>query len=90
LINIFIILSNEFGFFRTSETTHSESIQVILSTTNVMLIWFNVFYWARLNSEFLKYVQLVIETLKDIKIFMGMFLIIVCLFANAFFILNAN
>lgn len=59
-----------------------------LASFTVICIWYNVFYWARLVKRFLIFVELLKLVFDDIKGFLGLFFLILLLFANAFYIID--
>jgi hypothetical protein len=54
------------------------------------LMWIKVFYWMRLFSELAYYVKLIQDTITESGAFMLMVCIIICSFANFFFVINLN
>ena len=53
-------------------------------------MWLKVFYWMRLFPSLAYYVNLIKQTIADIKNFLLMCLIILCAFANFFYVLDLN
>jgi hypothetical protein len=53
-------------------------------------MWIKVFYWMRLFSSLAYYVKLIMQTLSDSFPFMIMVAIIVCAFANYFYVIQNN
>jgi hypothetical protein len=47
-----------------------------------------LYYWLRLFPELAFYVEMIAETLKDIRHFLVIFVMCIAVFANAFFTLN--
>lgn len=54
------------------------------------LMWIKVFYWMRLFSSLAYYVKLIQDTIAESGAFMLMVAIIICSFANLFFVINLN
>ena len=54
------------------------------------LLWIKVFYWMRLFSEPAYFLRLITETIRDLKVFSCLVIIIFLAFSNFFFILNKN
>jgi hypothetical protein len=54
------------------------------------LMWIKVFYWMRLFSGTAYFIKLILSTLKDSVSFALMLIIIICAFANLFFIIQLN
>ena len=54
------------------------------------LLWIKMFYWMRLFSTTAYFVKLIIATVSDIRMFFYMIMIIICAFANFFYIINYN
>ena len=53
-------------------------------------MWIKVFYWMRLFRSSGYYITLILQTINDIKIFMGLVGLILIAFANVFFLLQLN
>jgi hypothetical protein len=53
-------------------------------------MWIKVFYWMRLFAFTAHYVTLITETVKDVRTFFVMIIIIMTAFANFFYIVNFN
>jgi hypothetical protein len=53
-----------------------------------ILLWSNLFYWAQLFNSFSFFVLMTSETLWEIKNFMFLFILVLGLFANAFWIFD--
>ena len=53
-------------------------------------MWLKLFYWMRLFSSTAYYVNLICQTIADIKIFGILVLLVIFAFANFFMILNDN
>lgn len=51
-------------------------------------MWINSFYWLRLFESTSFYIRLIIETMKDIKFFLILFILILFTFANAILIMD--
>ena len=51
-------------------------------------MWIKAFYWLRLFENTSFYVRLIIETMKDIKFFLILFIFILFTFANAILIMD--
>lgn len=66
------------------------TVMVYLVSILVMSIWLNMFYWARLFPNLGVYVQLIKETFIDITQFIVLFIFIVFLFANAYYIIDKS
>jgi hypothetical protein len=47
-----------------------------------------LYYWLRLENELAFYVEMIAETLKDIRYFLVIFVMCIAVFANAFYALN--
>jgi hypothetical protein len=47
-----------------------------------------LYYWLRLEPELAFYVEMIAETLKDIRYFLVIFVMCIAVFANAFYALN--
>jgi len=62
----------------------------IIAAITVFLLWIKVFYWMRLFESTAYFINLISQTIADIKIFLYLVLIVVIAFANVFFILNNN
>jgi hypothetical protein len=56
----------------------------------VFFMWIKVFYWMRLFASLAYYVKLIMQTLSDSVPFMAMMLIILCAFANFFYVASQN
>jgi len=56
----------------------------------VFFMWIKVFYWMRLFASLAYYVKLIMQTISDSVPFMAMMLIILCAFANFFYVANQN
>lgn len=54
------------------------------------LIGIKVFYWMRLFKSSAFFIRLIVETLADVKVFVGLMFVILYAFANFFLILNTN
>ena len=52
------------------------------------LMWVKTFYWMRLFSNTSFYIRLIMETLKDIKYFLILFVFIMMCFGNALLVMN--
>ena len=57
---------------------------------SIFFMWIKVFYWMRLFRNSGYYITLILETINDIKIFMGLVGLILVAFANVFFLLQLN
>lgn len=53
-------------------------------------MWIKVFYWMRLFRNSGYYITLILQTINDIKVFMGLVALIIVAFANVFFLLQLN
>jgi hypothetical protein len=53
-------------------------------------MWIKVFYWMRIFTSLAYYVNLIVQTISDSSYFMVMVMIIICAFANFFYVLNIN
>ena len=53
-------------------------------------MWAQFIYWLRLFESTTLYVRLIIQTLKDMKMFFLIFVMITMCFANTIYILNLN
>jgi len=62
----------------------------IVGATSCFLMWIKVFYWMRLFKSTAYFINLIIQTFADSNSFALMLLIIVCAFANLFFIIQLN
>ena len=51
-------------------------------------MWIKTFYWLRLFESTSFYIRLIIETMKDIKFFLILFILILFTFANAILIMD--
>ena len=66
-----------------------DSLMLIqLSAIATILLWANLYYWMRLFDHMAFYVMMIRETLSDIAYFLLMFLMCICMFANAIYILD--
>ena len=54
------------------------------------IMWVKLFYWMRLFKNTAHFITLISRTIYDVRIFMLMLLIILCSFANFFFLINEN
>jgi len=54
------------------------------------MMWIKIFYWMRLFPSLAYYVKLIIQTIADCMPFMFMVIIIMCAFANFFYVINTN
>tara|TARA_B110000285_G_scaffold234330_1_gene310895 strand:+ start:5703 stop:6308 length:606 start_codon:yes stop_codon:yes gene_type:complete len=54
------------------------------------LMWLKVFYWMRLFSNTAYFINLILSTFSDSGSFALMLVIIICAFANLFFIIQLN
>lgn len=57
---------------------------------SIFFMWIKVFYWMRLFRSSGYYITLILQTINDIKIFMGLVGLILIAFANVFFLLQMN
>lgn len=53
-------------------------------------MWIKLFYWMRLFRSTAYFITLISQTIFDVRIFSMMLAIILCAFANFFFVLNNN
>ena len=56
----------------------------------VFLLWIKTFYWMRLFKNLASFITLITQTLWDIRTFSIMVFLIICAFANFFYIINKN
>jgi len=56
----------------------------------VFIMWIRVFYWLRLFPEIARFLRLIEETIKDMKAFAILFLIILLAFGNVFYIASLD
>ena len=61
-----------------------------LGSLVAFLMWIKVFYWMRLFNTPAYFINLITQTISDIRIFALLVFIIICAFANFFYILNMN
>lgn len=80
-LNLIIIIGVAFEVMDVTTVT-------TLASITVMSIWFNFLYWARMIPTFLIYVELIRQTIRDILPFLVLFLIIIFLFGNTFYIID--
>jgi len=56
----------------------------------VFIMWTKIFYWMRLFRIFAHFISLLSQTARDISTFTVMLFLILCAFANFFYIINNN
>jgi hypothetical protein len=61
---------------------------VYLTTWATVLIWVMFFYWWRLHTETAFYVNLLAQVLWDLKLFILLYIDVVCTFATVAMILD--
>ena len=71
------------GFFKLEKARITASI-------TISLMWIKLLYWIRLHKATSYYTRLILETLRDIKPFIVVYLIVLGMFANAMHCLNMN
>jgi hypothetical protein len=62
----------------------------IIGACCCFFMWLKVFYWMRLFRDTAYFINLIIQTFSDSMSFFLMLMIIVCAFANLFFIIQLN
>lgn len=62
----------------------------LVGAMNVILMYIKLFYWMRLFKKYAYFITLLSQTISDIKVFLIMLFLVICSFANFFFILNYN
>lgn len=60
----------------------------ICASVATLCIWTGFFYWVRLFSSTAFYIQLIASTLIDSFAFLVIFVLLLCMFANAILILD--
>ena len=83
LLNTIILVDSEFSIVE-SET------KVFYVFWAVILMWFQFIYWFRLFDRTTLYVRLITQTMRDMKWFFFIFILVTMCFANAIYILNAS
>ena len=56
----------------------------------IFLAWIRLFYWMRLFKNTAYYVNLISQTIIDVKVFILLMIVMICAFSNLFSILNLN
>ena len=85
-----VATSGEDGDEDANYDTLSADRRVIrqLAGISMTLMWVKTFYWMRLFSNTSFYIRLIMETLKDIKYFLILFIFIMMCFGNALLVMN--
>lgn len=60
------------------------------AAASIFFMWIKVFYWMRLFRSSGYYITLILQTISDIQIFVGLVALILVAFANVFFLLQLN
>lgn len=82
ILVLLLLLNSSFGFYFLS----LEQITVCASLCAI-LTWIGIFYWMRLFSTMSAYINLIVETIKDISYFMILLIFCLCAFGNGMYIL---
>jgi len=73
-------------------TTHFVGLDALrlaqVSSVTTLLLWANLYYWMRLFSNTAMYVDMINQTIYDVRYFLLLVVIEVCAFGNAIMILN--
>ena len=72
------------------ESLFDEIIQQALAAVGVFLMWLRLLHFLRLFDSFSFYIRLMVDTVYDILYFLFVYVIILCAFAAALFVLNQN
>jgi hypothetical protein len=83
VLNIVILLQHGFDLW-SIDSVMMNNLQAI----SVLMIWLGLYYWMRLFEGLAAYVNLIRETMKDITNFIILFLMCICMFANAIYCLD--
>mmetsp|Transcript_5018 Transcript_5018/g.3451 ORF Transcript_5018/g.3451 Transcript_5018/m.3451 type:complete len:131 (-) Transcript_5018:1581-1973(-) len=62
----------------------------LLAAGAILVLWVKMFFWMRLFDSTSGFIRMLIETLSDIKVFMGMLMLCLFMFGNTTLILNQN
>lgn len=70
----------------------SESVEThrVIAAFSVLIIWFKLFDWLRLFESTAFYIELLFKTLKDIRVFIIIFLVALAMFGSSMFFLQCN
>jgi hypothetical protein len=81
--NFMVVVEHATNYFQTKQ---SDLVEVASLLTLVM--WFAFYYWWRLFSKVAFYVSLLMETIKDLKLFLGFYIMIIITFSTMIMVLN--
>ena len=84
VLNLFLIIQHDF-FFREGYEHKDKQHWAAFA---ILLVWFKVFYWMRLFTETAFFINLLKQTLKGIRAFSLMTVILVLCIANIMYVLN--
>lgn len=78
-----VVVEHATNYFNTRQ---KDLVEVASLLTLVM--WFAFYYWWRLYSSVAFYVSLLMETIKDLKLFLGFYIMIIITFSTMIMVLN--
>lgn len=62
----------------------------VVASIAVICLWIQIFFWFRLFDSLAQYVDLIIQTVSDIRNFMTVLLAIVGMFMSGFYMIELN